>query len=60
MSSFSDRMGITNPIKPIQLNGIDKPLLNRLWNIYLLNIIEEIPLPKANNIVLHSYVIPLA
>ncbi len=35
MSSFSERMGITQSFRPIQLDGIDKPLLNRLWNVYL-------------------------
>lgn len=42
MPSFSERMGLTNSVRPLQLNGIDKPLLNSLWNIYNLLVMKGI------------------
>ena len=55
MSSFSERMGITQSIRPIQLDGIDKPLLNRLWNIYSKFVIEKLLLPHSNRSALDLY-----
>jgi hypothetical protein len=34
MSSFSERMGLTSSVRPLQLNRMDETLLNSLWNIY--------------------------
>ena len=48
MPSFSERMGLTPSIRPLQLDGIDQPLLNRLWNVYNLYVMDSIE-PKYGN-----------
>jgi hypothetical protein len=39
---FSQRVGVT-PLKKVQLTSIDGELKNRLWNIYVLYILNKIP-----------------
>ena len=48
MPSFSERMGLTPSIKSLQLDGIDQPLLSRLWNVYSLYVMDSIQ-PKYGN-----------
>ncbi len=42
MNSFSDRIGLTATDTSIQLNRIDRALLNRLWNVYNIFVLEKI------------------
>lgn len=37
---FSQRLGLTSIEKPLQIEFIDKELLNRLWNLYRIRILD--------------------
>jgi len=39
---FSDRLGITNPIKKLQIDSIDEDLLNGLWNAFQIKVVKPL------------------
>ena len=55
--SFSDRMGITKAKDVIQIESIDMPLTNKLWNIlsiYLIESIDKEYIKNSNSITLFT------
>ena len=40
--NFSQRMGLTPPIKLIQIDSINKDLMNGLWNVFQILILDEL------------------